>query len=191
MRNPDRAAAGDAEIVADFLGLVGFAVGRRVERAILVIPEQAAVIVVRAALGDRSDRARLAEFGVVTHAIDAKFRDRFRRGPRIGERIVAAGVLRRDAVDRSFGHERQTALHGIFSIAVGLHARQRRDEFQRACAAVGAIVRREFEDVTRIEAGGDRRSFGVDRGRDVVHFDNFGARADGEHEFLADFLAGE
>ena len=77
MRNPDRAAAGDAEIVANFLRLFGFAVGSGVERAILVIPEEAAVIIVGAALGDGSNCAGLAEFGVVADAVHAKLGDRF------------------------------------------------------------------------------------------------------------------
>ena len=50
VREAHRPPAGDAEVVADPLWLGCLSVGERVECAVLVIPEQATVIIVGAAL---------------------------------------------------------------------------------------------------------------------------------------------
>src|SRR6185437_12181709 len=124
--------------------------------------EQRDVIVVGATLSDRGNRAGLTKLRVVANAVDAKFSDGFCGRPCIGKRIIAARVLRRDAVDRSLRHKWQTALNGIFPITIGLNTGQALDDLQRRSAARGAIVGGKVEYVLRIEAGSDRRSLGVD-----------------------------
>jgi hypothetical protein len=94
MRKPNRASSGHTEIVADLLGLAGFAVGECVERAVLVVPEKTAVIIIGPALGDGSDRAGLSNLGVVAHSIDAKVGYAFCGRPCIGERMQADHLLR-------------------------------------------------------------------------------------------------
>ena len=72
-----RPAEGGAEVVGDFLGLVGGvgAVGDGVEAGVLEEPVGGAVGLVGAGLGDGGDLAGLAVLGVVVDAVYADFAD--------------------------------------------------------------------------------------------------------------------
>ena len=95
------AARSYSKVVADFLRLLRFTHPNErsgIECAILVIPEKAAVIVIRTALGDRGHRARLTELSAVAHAVYAELRDGLCGRPGVRKRIVVSHVLCANAV---------------------------------------------------------------------------------------------
>ena len=79
----------------------------RVECCVLVIPENAAMNIICAALRRDRDLARLTEFSIVQHPVCANLRDGFGRRKRISYGTIAAScIAHRDAVDRCFALER-------------------------------------------------------------------------------------
>ncbi len=116
MRNDDRAADRDAEVVGnllrlDWIGHVAL-IGRGIERAVLVVFKERAVQGVRTGLRHGGNLAGLAILGIVVDAVHADLGDGFGRGKGIGLHVVVGLVLRADAVDGRLGLRGQTALDG-------------------------------------------------------------------------------
>src|SRR5262245_26250751 len=95
-----RAAAADAEVVADLLRFGHSAVGLGVKRAVLMEPECRGVIFIRPALRDGRHVTDLAVLSRIADALHLDLGDRFGRREGLGQRRVAADVRRRDAVER-------------------------------------------------------------------------------------------
>ncbi len=132
----------------------------------------AAGVVVRARAGDEADlHGPLAGIRrVLRRAADGDFFHRVQT--RADTREEAVGrlqlvVLRRDPVDRDVdGALRQAVDRGIAAAARRVHARQHRDEVERAAAA-----RRQLEDLVGVERRRHRRRLRLDDFRGAVDGD--------------------